>query len=115
MAGFGEIAFLFSFFKRKRALEDGFDQLPAQVGHLAAGPSISLRSQALAKFQSRMTVFGETCKTSAVSSFSKPPKKRSSTTLAFLGSTASNRSRAWSKSNRSAETSGATANASSRG
>jgi hypothetical protein len=40
----------------------------------------SRRSQALASFQSRFMVSGDTPRTSAVSSTSSPPKKRSSTT-----------------------------------
>ena len=41
---------------------------------------ISRRSQAFAVFQSRMTVSGETFKTSAVSSTVRPPKNLNSTT-----------------------------------
>src|SRR5205823_13465195 len=38
------------------------------------------QSQSLAKFQSRNTVFSETCNTSAISFASNPPKNFSSTT-----------------------------------
>src|SRR5580700_4472543 len=48
---------------------------------------ISRASQALASLQSRRTVSGETFSTSAVSSTLSPPKKRSSITLLFRGST----------------------------
>src|SRR5262249_35972254 len=49
-------------------------------------PLSSLRSQARAKFQSRITVFGATPNTSAVSSTLKPPKKRISKTLLLRSS-----------------------------
>ena len=45
-------------------------------------------SQARAAFQSRFTVIGDTCSTSATSSSRRPPKKRSSTTRAARGSAA---------------------------
>ena len=44
---------------------------------------ISLVNHAFASFQSRMTVCGETAKTSALSSTLRPPKKRNSTTRAL--------------------------------
>src|SRR4029453_2556540 len=47
---------------------------------LAVGPASSRYSQAFALFHSRITVIGETRRTSAVSS---TPKKRSSTTFAL--------------------------------
>src|SRR6185503_17507346 len=47
----------------------------------------SCKSHILASFQSRITVSAETLSTSAVSSTLSPPKKRSSTTWPFLGST----------------------------
>src|SRR5206468_7102163 len=43
-------------------------------------------SQALASFQSRITLCGEIFSTSAVSSTLKPPRNRSSITFAFRGS-----------------------------
>src|SRR3989442_12309771 len=67
------------------------DPLPAFRRHSArpgpaAGPVSSRRSQCLARRQSRKTVGSDTSSTSAVSSTLSPPKMRSSTTLAFLGS-----------------------------
>src|SRR5262245_23974973 len=47
---------------------------------------ISRESQSLAKFQSRFTVSTETFRTSAISSFASPPKKRISTTWTLRGS-----------------------------
>src|SRR6185295_10087469 len=47
----------------------------------------SVRSHALASFQSRMTVSTDTLTTSAVSSTLSPPKKRNSTIWALRGST----------------------------
>jgi hypothetical protein len=44
-----------------------------------------VRSQALAIFQSRMTLWGEIFNTSAVSSTLNPPKNRSSMTFALRG------------------------------
>ena len=47
----------------------------------------SRTSHARASFQSRMTLCGEICKTSAASSTLNPPKKRSPMTRAFRAST----------------------------
>src|SRR4029450_12881925 len=58
----------------------------------------SLDIQALAKSQSRMTVSGDTFKTSAVSETVRPPKYRSSTTRPFLSSIAVSAFRASSTS-----------------
>ena len=46
---------------------------------------IGVGSQSFAKLQSRKTVFCETCKTSAISFASKPPKNFNSTTSLFRG------------------------------
>jgi len=58
------------------------------TGRLAI-PSVAIiarRSQARAFVHSRLTVIGATPKTSAISSSVRPPKNRSSTICAFLGS-----------------------------
>src|ERR1043165_5614761 len=62
-------------------VKDGFNLLPSFRRHHSFVNS--RRSQASATFQSRVTVLGETCKTSAISLLSRPPKKRSSTTRAL--------------------------------
>ena len=70
-------------------LNRGFDQfrqprLPARQAFAAFSVS-SRRSQSLAKFQSRKTVFAETSSTSAISFASRPPKNFNSTTMPSRG------------------------------
>ena len=58
----------------------------SQQGARLLSPLSSRNSQALAIFQSRNTVSGEICRTSAVSSTLKPAKYRNSTTRPLRGS-----------------------------
>src|SRR5262245_50126005 len=78
------------------------------------GALISRLSQALTKFQSRMTVKGDTLRTAAVSSTLSPPKNRNSTTFPLRGSCLLRRSRASSNANKSGARSGDATTASSR-
>src|SRR5262245_31426222 len=61
---------------------------PSLRVHVRAPRWNSRRSHTLANLQSRITVSDEILRTSAVSSTLSPPKKRSSTTRLFRGSTA---------------------------
>jgi CubicO group peptidase (beta-lactamase class C family) len=70
-------------------------------------PLSSRTSQARASAQSRFTVRGEQSRSAAVSSTSRPPKKRSSTTLARRGWSAARRVRASSRGRMSKTSGGA--------
>jgi hypothetical protein len=59
---------------------DRFDARPEVPGHFLMPVDSSRRSHIFAMRQSRMTVCGETCSASEISSTVRPPKKRSSTT-----------------------------------
>ena len=86
----------------QRGKVEVFDSLPS-LGHSAlVAPLNSRKSHTFANFQSRITVSAETPRASAVSSTLSPPKKRSSTTFAFLWSMTD---KAWSASSRATRSS----------
>ena len=87
-------------------VEDLLDACPSIHGQVSPRPLSSRRSHARAKFQSRMTVFGATPNTSAVSSTLKPPKKRISKTRLLRSSVLARRSNARSTDTISSSCSG---------
>src|SRR6266536_2013145 len=78
-AGFVEESRMQSWVAFPRGVIQPLDLLPAFRLHSDSLRLSSRWSQARARFHSRITVRGEVCKTSAVSSTFKPPKERSST------------------------------------
>src|SRR5229473_2504308 len=73
-------------FEGERRFEYAANLLPSFRLHQATLPLNSWYNQALAMFQSRVTVFSEIFNTPAISSLFKPPKYRSSTTWLRRGS-----------------------------
>ena len=67
----------------ERRLQQLIDVIPAFVVHSRSGRPARDTARLWRVFHSRITVIGDTCRTSAVSSTLRPPKKRSSTTLRF--------------------------------
>ena len=89
--------------RRRTALGRPARHRAGVIARSFAIPRSSRWSQARATRQSRLTVAGDTPRTSAVSSTSSPPKKRSSTTCACRGSSAASSSRPSSSASRSTD------------